>query len=308
MRTVDAALRPLGSVIPQYLTVPTAARIHQWFLACGAYPTPPGSGNAYARWFLEAVGPFDLSLDRAADSLLLPLAPLYGDVVTVPEILVSYRVHGQNLGAQRVFDPAKPGIELRRTQARWRYAREHAKRLSSTAPMTPWREPAGARVSRGLAGRLSRAASDRGRSPDPHHRRRFPRAEPRSGQERERAAGGTGLDHIGLPSASQARHPSTFLALRASTHGPRRCNVFCALRGPSGETRCRLIRRRRARRYLTTAITPRSPPRTHASGLRLRRSRSGRASASRCTSAASTAAASTPAPSPPLRPARRSRR
>ena len=60
------------------------------------YPTPPGSGNAYSRHFLARFFPIGAQHDGFTDSTCLALAPLLGDVVTVAEPLVLYRIHGSN--------------------------------------------------------------------------------------------------------------------------------------------------------------------------------------------------------------------
>jgi hypothetical protein len=59
-------------------------------------PSPPMSGNAFPRWFLEAVMPIPLELYRTfADEYLFGLAPAFGKIVRLaPQSL--YRVHGAN--------------------------------------------------------------------------------------------------------------------------------------------------------------------------------------------------------------------
>lgn len=97
MARIDAEGRIIGSVFPDYAVPPTPERIRRWATASASYPTPPGSGNAYARPFLERIFPLDGSTGPAADSYCLEAAPLLGDVVTLPRPLVLYRVHGDNV-------------------------------------------------------------------------------------------------------------------------------------------------------------------------------------------------------------------
>jgi len=103
-------------------------QITRWSLTTSAYPTPPGSGNAYARRFLDQIFPQDDSNGRIADSGPLAAAPFLGDVVTVAEPLVSYRVHGRNDGAMSEVDGPKFAREVARTQARFAYAQRIATR------------------------------------------------------------------------------------------------------------------------------------------------------------------------------------
>jgi hypothetical protein len=52
----------------------------------------------------------------------LTAAPYLGDVVTIAEPLVSYRVHGKNQGAMASLDPRRFAFELGRASFRLRFA------------------------------------------------------------------------------------------------------------------------------------------------------------------------------------------
>jgi glycosyltransferase involved in cell wall biosynthesis len=125
MNVVDAKGKPTGSVLPQYYVVPTPEDVRSWAMTAAAYPTPPGSGNAYARDFLERIFPLDEG-ERAADSYCLAAAPYLGDVVTIAKPLVFYRIHGRNDGAMSTLDVTRFATELRRAQWRFRYAQRIA--------------------------------------------------------------------------------------------------------------------------------------------------------------------------------------
>lgn len=129
MRVVDAEGRSLGSVLPQYRYVPTPEQIRRWVRTTSAYPTPPGSGNAYSREYLQQIFPLDDSCGRAGDSCCIAAAPYLGDVVTVPKALVAYRVHGRNDGAHTDLDPLRFGREVTRAKRRFRYSQEIARRV-----------------------------------------------------------------------------------------------------------------------------------------------------------------------------------
>jgi glycosyltransferase involved in cell wall biosynthesis len=101
LETIDAESRRLGFFWPKYPSALGPERIRKDLLTKGEYVTPPTSGNAFSRAFLEAVAAFDHEL--SIDSILNTLAPLYGDVRTLVEPLALYRVHGGNKWAKKVL-------------------------------------------------------------------------------------------------------------------------------------------------------------------------------------------------------------
>ena len=121
MRRIDACGRQLGSVIPELRRPPDPAEVRHWMTTTTAYPTPPCSGNAYARGFLEQIFPLDESCDDFSDSACLAAAPYFGDVVTIARPLGGYRVHGSN-DSDLLTDPSRFGREVRRALWRHRYA------------------------------------------------------------------------------------------------------------------------------------------------------------------------------------------
>jgi hypothetical protein len=122
MLAVDAQGKPNGSYFPQYHIVPTAQDVRAWCTATTAYPTPPGSGNAYSRWFLERIFPLHNTAGTANDSYCLAAAPFLGDVITIPKPLVSYRVHGKNQGALTKLDVHQFERQMTRARQRQTYA------------------------------------------------------------------------------------------------------------------------------------------------------------------------------------------
>jgi glycosyltransferase involved in cell wall biosynthesis len=133
MLVIDAEGKPEGSVFPQYLRTPSPHEIKRWMITSGDYPTPPGSGNAYARSFLEKLFPLS-GFDQAADSHCVTAAPYWGDVLTLAEPLVKYRVHGQNLGAMSGLDGARFNREVSRARARFEYGQEVARSAGVHVP------------------------------------------------------------------------------------------------------------------------------------------------------------------------------
>lgn len=126
MGTIDADGRNLESNFPKYPSAPSAQECRTWILNTSSYPTPPGSGNIYARWFLERIFPLDHSCGDATDSCCVTAAPLLGDVVTIPETLAYYRVHGNNLGAMADLHPRRLHRQIIRAQQRFDYMKRIA--------------------------------------------------------------------------------------------------------------------------------------------------------------------------------------
>lgn len=139
MRAVDARLAPTGTFFPQFHVEPSPREVRDWMLATSTYPTPPGSGNVYSRWFLRRIFPLSEVAGRYSDSCCIAAAPLLGDVVTVPRPLVSYRVHGANDGAMSGLQLGRLGREVRRAIERYRYADSIARPLGLRLASDAWR-------------------------------------------------------------------------------------------------------------------------------------------------------------------------
>lgn len=69
--------------------------LYDEFIETGTYAWPVMSGNAYSRKFLAEVIP--LHPPVGYDGALNTVAPLYGEVLTLPQILGQYRLHGRNI-------------------------------------------------------------------------------------------------------------------------------------------------------------------------------------------------------------------
>jgi hypothetical protein len=80
----------------------------------GVYPWTVSSGNAFARSFLDRLLPIDAAVVyRSPDGYLSKMAPIFGDIVSLQEVLGAYRVHGNNTWAQ-----SKTGFKVE-TVIRW---------------------------------------------------------------------------------------------------------------------------------------------------------------------------------------------
>jgi glycosyltransferase involved in cell wall biosynthesis len=130
MRVIDAEGRPSGALFPQYTAeAAVPAKVRRWALATGSYPTPPCSGNLFSRACLEAIFPLDESCGKAPDTCCIAAAPFLGDVVTIDEPLVDYRVHGRNDGAVTELDETRFGWQTANAIRRF----EYAQRIAATA-------------------------------------------------------------------------------------------------------------------------------------------------------------------------------
>jgi glycosyltransferase involved in cell wall biosynthesis len=121
MKIIDSSGKATGALLPQFHIVPSSDDVRRWVVNAASYPTPPGSGNVYARSYLEKIFPL-VGEERTADSYCLAAAPHLGDVVTLAKPLISYRIHGQNTGAMLGLDKRRFGAEVKRARARFDYA------------------------------------------------------------------------------------------------------------------------------------------------------------------------------------------
>ncbi len=97
-------------------------------LHTGVYTSPPTSGNVFRRDVCEYLREMDY--DRAVDGVLLFVAPFMGDIVSLPQRLGRYRVHGRNIsGLGRPVDPVSLRKELRRFVMRTEHLRQILKRI-----------------------------------------------------------------------------------------------------------------------------------------------------------------------------------
>jgi glycosyltransferase involved in cell wall biosynthesis len=125
LASVDGAGQFLGNVFPNFPTGLTSEEIRRETLRTALYWTPPTSGNAYARWFLDRVLPL-YPIQCGADGPLNTVAPLHGETITIDRPLGYYRVHGGNDGAQGALSAEKFARFIRMDQDRVAYLRQHA--------------------------------------------------------------------------------------------------------------------------------------------------------------------------------------
>jgi glycosyltransferase involved in cell wall biosynthesis len=102
LKTIDATGHSSGKLFPHYPVGLTPADVFEVNRTNGDYPSPPNTGNAFSREFLGQVLPIDdPRFQHFFDGYVNRLAPLYGTVVSLPQVLGSYRVHSQNYWARQ---------------------------------------------------------------------------------------------------------------------------------------------------------------------------------------------------------------
>ena len=126
MLRIDSAGRSLGMISPSYEVKPDPASIRRWASTTSAYPTPPGSGNTYATWYIKRLFPLDPQVWDFTDSPCLAAAPYLGDVETIIRPLVYYRIHGRNDSQMVTFNPRMAVRDLERAQRRSVFALKKA--------------------------------------------------------------------------------------------------------------------------------------------------------------------------------------
>lgn len=130
LRSINGSGQPLGNTIPQFQGTPSPEDIRRWATLTTTYPTPPGSGNAYAPAYLDKIFPLDEACGRPGDSICIAAAPFLGDVVTIPTALGCYRVHGRNDGAASKLDAKQFNLHVFRALQRQTYTQGLARRAS----------------------------------------------------------------------------------------------------------------------------------------------------------------------------------
>ena len=97
MLEIDAAGRRTGARLPEGPLPSGDLRPLVEAQGADCYLSPPTSGNAWSRRYLERVLPApEEDFRRGADGYLITLAPLHGLIAALPDPHSCYRVHGRN--------------------------------------------------------------------------------------------------------------------------------------------------------------------------------------------------------------------
>ncbi len=93
LRVIDREGCETGECMPRYRA--PSGNLRATVLRCGGYPSPPTSGNAFARRMLERVLPMAES-HILGDAYLIQASAFFGEVLVLPEPLGCYRRHDGN--------------------------------------------------------------------------------------------------------------------------------------------------------------------------------------------------------------------
>jgi hypothetical protein len=96
LQVVDEQGRECGLLMPRCRL--DSGRVEKLLLTVGRYITAPGSGNFYARWFLEKIVPVPTEeWPQSFDNYAATYAGFYGVIGAVQRPLGFYRVHRNNM-------------------------------------------------------------------------------------------------------------------------------------------------------------------------------------------------------------------
>jgi glycosyltransferase involved in cell wall biosynthesis len=133
MNLIDAAGAQLGSAIPQFPPQDDPEKLRRGYLRTTAYTTPPGSGNTYSRDFVRVAFAVPSAIPQS-DAVLLTLAPILGDVLTLRKPLARYRIHPASYGGMGSLDAVKFRTRLEQDVERGRLLATVSQRLGLPAP------------------------------------------------------------------------------------------------------------------------------------------------------------------------------
>lgn len=130
---VDQNLKPLNRAYPDLKYKLPSGDMRRLLLQWRLYPSPPTSGNAFSRSFLQEILPMPEQPWRiSADSYLLTLAGLKGPIASIDSILGFYRLHGENHWASAT-------INLERLEREIKIDQNQAKVILDLSQKMGWR-------------------------------------------------------------------------------------------------------------------------------------------------------------------------
>jgi len=133
---------PNGRYLPRTMNDSDAMELVRRF---GAYGSPPASGNAFDTQFLRKIMPLDESPWRtAADTVPIVLAPMHGEIVSIPKTLGSYRLHRRVDSGDLLMGNAPDNLwqEYWRIASTKQFVRREMQKLALNTPaalaFAPW--------------------------------------------------------------------------------------------------------------------------------------------------------------------------
>jgi glycosyltransferase involved in cell wall biosynthesis len=139
MNSIDADGTQLGTGFPQFPPTNDPEKLRRVYLRTMDYTTSPGTGNAYSRAFVRNAFSMAPATLPWSDSILMVLAPLLGDVVSIRKPLARYRIHSANDGALQSLDASKLRRRLQEDVERARLFATESRRVHLAVPPDPLR-------------------------------------------------------------------------------------------------------------------------------------------------------------------------
>jgi glycosyltransferase involved in cell wall biosynthesis len=124
LRIIDADDRDLGRRFCNFTPDYDANRVRESFRKNATYRWPVTVGNAYSRHFAAQI--FPLEIEHGPDGALNTIAPLYGEVATIPRVLGAYRLHGRNRWSSDGADQERLPERISHRQSEVLLLRRHA--------------------------------------------------------------------------------------------------------------------------------------------------------------------------------------
>jgi len=108
LQCINAEGKPLNAFCPPAGSPLPSGDLKLKFMREGVYTTPPTSGNAFGRSFLQVIMPIpEDEWYLYTDAYLHLYSPIYGEIAAVQEALGYYRVHGSNASSQVKYSSYK---------------------------------------------------------------------------------------------------------------------------------------------------------------------------------------------------------
>jgi glycosyltransferase involved in cell wall biosynthesis len=140
MNLINSTGAQLGTAIPQFPPRDDPVKLRRAYQRTMAYTTPPGSGSLYSRSLVRKAFSMATSTMRWSDDVLLTLAPLLGDVLTIRKPLVRFRIHSANNTAlAQSLDPGKISSQIKQDVEKVRVLLKVTRELRLPVPHDPLR-------------------------------------------------------------------------------------------------------------------------------------------------------------------------
>src|SRR5437762_9923580 len=141
---IDAQSHKTGAVLPEKIENLPDGDLKELVVREGPFYdwniTPPTSGNAWSRRFLDQIFPMPEPPYRVcADEYMLTLAPIYGEVRKITEPLSCYRSQGDNQGWNHPFTDEKINYDIQRFERSSVALKEHLSKMGVAADVETWK-------------------------------------------------------------------------------------------------------------------------------------------------------------------------